>query len=364
MRALAGCRRHDDHSIAHVVLRGARVEHRARGVDISAAEDNGFGIQPECMLIWLRAEEISDAVAAENGYIDIGERVVEFSCSDIAWLAPKECGQEAGMNRRFGGGEQDIADSRNAICVLLQCSAINRRRVDDLTGEEEGQHRRSVGGESQPERSLVGATVRIDELAREIERRSGRNSGQAKRFVVCRRVIGGQRNRGKPLGPSQATEGAVADDELIVNCDGRVNCDLVCDRQRFKKCPIGKIDAAIGSPEWVFAIGRDGETEISQPPARTSQFGDGKNQMVKRARTIAWHGVHLKQKRARFKLERWTRRSLDQSTFDHCRLNEACEKRVRFKRAAFQLGMILNANKPGVVRIFDRFGQHAVRRHA
>src|SRR5690606_22829763 len=44
--------------------------------------------------------------------------------------------------------------------------------------------------------------------------------------------------------------------------------------------------------------------------------------------------------------------------------NEACKQRMRIERARFQFRMILHADEPGMVRVFNRLWQQTVRRQA
>ena len=47
-----------------------------------------------------------------------------------------------------------------------------------------------------------------------------------------------------------------------------------------------------------------------------------------------------------------------------CRFDEARKQRMRVERARLQFRVVLDAYEPRMIRIFDRFRQDAVRRHA
>src|SRR5882724_3200742 len=71
--------------------------------------------------------------------------------------------------------------------------------------------------------------------------------------------------------------------------------------------------------------------------------------------TLAYGARHAKQN-PRFWL-------LHQPALIHRCADEGREQRVRLERPRFQLGMELHADKPGVILVFDRLGQHAIGRH-
>jgi methyl-accepting chemotaxis protein len=54
----------------------------------------------------------------------------------------------------------------------------------------------------------------------------------------------------------------------------------------------------------------------------------------------------------------------NQPALFHRRLDETGEQRMRVERPAFQFRVVLHADEPRMIRIFDRLRQHAVRRHA
>lgn len=55
---------------------------------------------------------------------------------------------------------------------------------------------------------------------------------------------------------------------------------------------------------------------------------------------------------------------LDQPALLGRRFDEALEQRMRLKRARLQFRVVLDADEPGMIRVFDGLGQHTIRRHA